>query len=31
MPRSDQQLKGDVHLTYESDGFVYAFDVPLAS
>ncbi|ABE65127.1 hypothetical protein Nham_4552 (plasmid) [Nitrobacter hamburgensis X14] len=21
-------FKGDVHLTYESDGFVYAFDVP---
>ena len=26
-----KQLKGDVHLTYEPAGFVYAFDVPLAS
>jgi two-component sensor histidine kinase len=26
-----RQLKGDVHLTYEPAGFVYAFDVPLAS
>jgi two-component sensor histidine kinase len=26
-----KQLKGDVHLTYEPSGFVYAFDVPLAS
>jgi two-component sensor histidine kinase len=26
-----RQLKGDVRLTYEPDGFVYAFDVPLAS
>ena len=26
-----KQLKGDVHLTYESCGFVYAFDAPLAS
>ena len=25
------QLKGDVHLTYEPAGFVYALDVPLAS
>jgi two-component sensor histidine kinase len=25
------ELKGDVHLTYEPAGFVYAFDVPLAS
>lgn len=26
-----RQLKGNVHLTYEPSGFVYAFDVPLAS
>ena len=26
-----RQLKGNVHLTYEPTGFVYAFDVPLAS
>jgi two-component sensor histidine kinase len=26
-----QQLKGDVKLTYEPTGFVYALDVPLAS
>ena len=26
-----RQLKGNVHLTYEPAGFVYAFDVPLAS
>ncbi len=26
-----KQLKGDVRLTYESTGFVYAFDVPIAS
>jgi len=26
-----KQLKGDVHLSYEPSGFVYAFDVPLAS
>jgi two-component sensor histidine kinase len=26
-----KQLKGNVHLRYEPDGFVYAFDVPLAS
>jgi two-component sensor histidine kinase len=26
-----RQLKGDVHLTYEPTGFVYALDVPLAS
>jgi two-component sensor histidine kinase len=26
-----KQLKGDVHLTYEPTGFVYAFDVPIAS
>jgi two-component sensor histidine kinase len=26
-----KQLKGDVHLTYEPSGFVYAFEVPLAS
>src|SRR3954454_23268755 len=26
-----RQLKGDVRLTYERSGFVYAFDVPLAS
>jgi two-component sensor histidine kinase len=26
-----RQLKGDVRLTYEPTGFVYAFDVPLAS
>ena len=26
-----KQLKGDVRLTYEPSGFVYAFDVPLAS
>jgi two-component sensor histidine kinase len=26
-----KQLKGDVRLTYEPAGFVYAFDVPLAS
>ncbi|WP_420738270.1 sensor histidine kinase [Bradyrhizobium japonicum] len=26
-----KQLKGDVRLTYESGGFVYALDVPLAS
>jgi hypothetical protein len=26
-----KQIKGDVHLTYEPAGFVYAFDVPLAS
>jgi two-component sensor histidine kinase len=25
-----QQLKGDVKLTYEPTGFVYALDVPLA-
>ena len=25
-----KQLKGDVRLTYESTGFVYAFDVPIA-
>ncbi|WP_213775869.1 sensor histidine kinase [Bradyrhizobium sp. dw_78] len=24
-----EQLKGDVHLTYEPSGFVYAFDMPL--
>jgi hypothetical protein len=28
---SQLQLKGDVRLTYEPAGFVYAFDVPLAS
>ena len=26
-----RQLKGDVRLTYEPSGFVYAFDVPMAS
>ncbi len=26
-----QQLKGQVQLTYEPSGFVYALDVPLAS
>jgi two-component sensor histidine kinase len=26
-----KQLKGDVQLTYDSTGFVYAFDVPIAS
>ena len=26
-----RQLRGSVHLTYEPTGFVYAFDVPLAS
>jgi two-component sensor histidine kinase len=26
-----RQLKGNVKLTYEPTGFVYAFDVPLAS
>jgi two-component sensor histidine kinase len=26
-----KQLKGDVHLTNEPAGFVYAFDVPLVS
>lgn len=26
-----KQLKGDVRLTYKSTGFVYAFDVPIAS
>jgi two-component sensor histidine kinase len=26
-----KQLKGEVHLTYEPGGFVYAFDVPLSS
>jgi len=26
-----KQLKGDVHLTYQPSGLVYAFDVPLAS
>ena len=26
-----RQLKGDVRLTYEPSGFVYAFDVPLGS
>jgi len=26
-----KQLKGEVHLTYEPGGFVYALDVPLAS
>jgi len=26
-----KQLKGDVRLTYEPTGFVYAFDVPIAS
>jgi two-component sensor histidine kinase len=26
-----RQLKGDVRLTYEPSGFVYEFDVPLAS
>jgi hypothetical protein len=26
-----KQLKGDVKLTYEPTGFVYALDVPLAS
>jgi two-component sensor histidine kinase len=26
-----KQLKGDVQLTYESTGFIYAFDVPIAS
>ena len=26
-----RQLKGNVHLTYEPAGFVYAFDIPLAS
>src|SRR5580704_6120974 len=26
-----KQLRGDVRLTYEPDGFVYALDVPLAS
>jgi two-component sensor histidine kinase len=26
-----KQLKGDVQLTYESTGFVYAFEVPIAS
>ena len=28
---ASDQLKGDVHLTYEPSGFVYAFDVPLVS
>ena len=26
-----KQLKGEVRLTYEPSGFVYTFDVPLAS
>jgi two-component sensor histidine kinase len=26
-----KQLKGDVRLTYEPTGFVYAFDVPMTS
>jgi two-component sensor histidine kinase len=26
-----KQLKGDVQLTYASTGFMYAFDVPIAS
>jgi two-component sensor histidine kinase len=26
-----KQLKGDVQLTYASTGFIYAFDVPIAS
>jgi two-component sensor histidine kinase len=26
-----KQLRGDVHLSYEPSGFVYVFDVPLAS
>jgi two-component sensor histidine kinase len=26
-----KQFKGDVHLTYEPAGFVYALDAPLAS
>jgi two-component sensor histidine kinase len=26
-----RQLRGDVRLTYEPTGFVYAFDVPMAS
>ena len=26
-----KQLKGDVQLTYASTGFIYAFDVPVAS
>ena len=26
-----KRLKGEVQLTYESSGFVYALDVPLAS
>ena len=26
-----KQLKGDAQLTYESTGFVYAFDVPIAA
>ncbi len=26
-----KQLRGDVRLTYESTGFLYAFDVPIAS
>ena len=26
-----KQLKGDVRLTYEPGGFVYALDMPLAS
>jgi two-component sensor histidine kinase len=26
-----KQLKGDVQLTYESTGFLYAFEVPIAS
>ena len=26
-----KQLKGDVRLTYDPTGFVYAFDVPIAS
>jgi len=26
-----RQLKGDVRLTYEPGGFVYALDVPLAA
>jgi len=26
-----KQLKGEVHLSYEPSGFVYSFDVPLAS
>lgn len=29
--RLGKQLKGNVRLTYDSTGFVYAFDVPIAS